>query len=148
MNICRDCFQRLFSLLNVFFSTGFLVSPLQTWSHCGRLYVEWPYNLSPKPQHFWEEKRCYQAWTDTIQRSLGHVIILAIKGEHCFLFLFCFVYSWLTMFSNFGSSAEWPTYTNIYILFLTYPPSCSIGWLYIVPCAIQQDLIVYPLQIY
>ena len=48
---------------------------------------------------------------------------------------------------NFCCRAKWPSYTCIYILFLTLSSIMfHHKWLDIVPCAVQQDLIAYPLQ--
>ena len=59
-----------------------------------------------------------------------------------------FHYSWFTVFWPFllyNKVTEW--HIHIYILFLTLSSIMfHRNWLYIIPCGIQQDLIVYPLQ--
>ena len=48
---------------------------------------------------------------------------------------------------NFYCTAEEPSHTYTYILFLTLSSIMfHHKWLDIVPCGIQQDLIAYPLQ--
>ena len=60
--------------------------------------------------------------------------------------VFCFIMVDLHCCVNICCTAKWPSHT--YTFFSPhYPPSCSITsdliWF---PCAIQQDLIAYPLQ--
>ena len=72
---------------------------------------------------------------------------------HLFNFSFC---KWFLFFSiivglqcplNFYCIAKWPSHTYVYILFLTLSSIMfHCKWLDRVPCAIQQDLIVYPFQ--
>ena len=62
-------------------------------------------------------------------------------------FSFSLKYSWVTMFCQFLYSKMTQLYIHTYIFFLI---SSSImfyqKWLDVFPCAIQQDLTAYPLQ--
>ena len=63
------------------------------------------------------------------------------------LMIFIFCYSWFTGFCQFLHTAKWPSHTHTYFLFLTLSPiTFHQKWLDIVPCATQQDLIAYSLQ--
>ena len=69
-----------------------------------------------------------------------------------FFFFICLVYFIIVDLQcsiNFCCKAKWPSYTYIYIYILFLILSSIMfhhKWLDIIPCAIQQDLIAYPLQ--
>ena len=79
------------------------------------------------------------------------LVVLEEKNLFYFVFIFLkiiFIIMDLQCSVNFCSTAQWPSYTYTYILFLTLSfIMFHHKWLDIVPCALQQDLTAYPLQV-
>ena len=74
------------------------------------------------------------------------LVVLEEKNLFYFVFIFLkiiFIIMDLQCSVNFCSTAQWPSYTYTYILFLTLSfIMFHHKWLDIVPCALQQDLML------
>ena len=110
----------------------------------------WPcliWNMYPKHLYWWlVRSRCLVH--GCLNKWLKGVDFLSFSMDNFFLLWFFSRYSWFTVFCQFlWYSKETQLYIHIYIIFLTLSSIMfHHKWLDIVPCAIEQDLIAYPLQ--
>ena len=100
-----------------------------------------------KPASSWTLVGFLTRWTTT--GTPKHTIFILFKNFFYFMILLFSIRVDLPYSVNFHYTAKWHSHTcvYIYILFLTLPSIMVHNkWLYKVLCAIQQELIAYPLQ--